>query len=109
MYRLPANSSEVLSKFARLPSHPLSYEEARELVRRAYGKDLNDAGTRAAINMTAPTNPNITVRLLSNSKVEGDGANLHNIILTIRGEIEPGIRVYPYTLHCTVYEYEYSY
>ena len=89
MYRLSPNSSEVLSKFARLPAHALSYAEARELVRRAYSSDLDDESTRATINMTA-SNPNVTVRLVTNAQVDGDGANIHNIILTIRGEVEPG-------------------
>ena len=89
MYRLLANSSDVRSKFARIPAHPLSYAEARELVLRAYSRDLNDENTRAAINMTAPIN-NVAVRLVTNSRVDMLGADINNIILTIRGEIEPG-------------------
>ena len=91
MYRLPANSSDVLSKFARVPAHPLSYAEARDLVLRAYSRDLNDEATRAAINMTAPKY-NVTVRLVTNSHIDGVGTNIHNIIVTIPGAIEPGIQ-----------------
>ena len=91
MYRLSSNSSEVLSKFARVPAHALSYAEARELVLRAYSRDLNDASTRAAINMTDPKH-NVTVRLVTNSHIDGVGANIHNIVVKIRGAIEPGIK-----------------
>lgn len=88
MYRLDPKSDEVAAVSIKIPVHPISYKEAKEIVEKAFRAKLEEPDDRKKISMT------IGKELYTLSMITREALTLnhevHNVIVTIPGTVESG-------------------
>jgi N-acetylated-alpha-linked acidic dipeptidase len=87
MYRLNPQSDEVAAVSIKIPVHPISFNEAKDIVKKAFAASLEVPDQRKKIHLT------IGQELYQLSLITKEALTLnhevHNVVVTIPGTVEP--------------------
>ena len=88
MYRLDPKSDEVTAVSIKIPVHPISFKEAKEIVEKAFAARLEVPDDRKRIHLTIGQEP-YQLSLITKEALTLNH-EVHNVLITIPGTVEAG-------------------
>ena len=109
MYRLDPKSVDVTAVSIKIPVHPISFKEAKEIVEKAFKANLEAPEERKRIHLTIGQEP-YQLSMITREAITLN-QEVHNVVVTIPGTVEAGtlcallslfsydLRAFLFTLH----------